>query len=146
MEEIEDPIIIEQVFNTNVENLWEAITVLDKMKQWFFEAIESFEPVVGFETNFVIQIEDRLFPHLWKIIEVEENKKIVYDWSYDGYPGKSIVTFELFEDGADSKIILTATVLEPFPNNILEFKRENGIDGWNYFIRKRLKEFLEEYS
>ncbi len=31
-----------------------------------------------------------------------------------------------------------------FFENIPEFKRESCIEGWTYFIKKRLKEFLEE--
>ena len=46
------------------------------MKLWFFSNKTYFEPVVGFETRFVIQVEDRIFPHLWKLTEVVPNKKI----------------------------------------------------------------------
>lgn len=36
MKKLDDPIIIEQTFNSSLENVWDAISVLDKMKQWFF--------------------------------------------------------------------------------------------------------------
>jgi len=38
--------------------------------------------------------------------------------------------------------VLTCEVVEDFDDNIEEFKRESGIEGWNYFIKNRLKEFL----
>jgi hypothetical protein len=42
-----------------------------------------------------------------------------------------------------TKLRLTAQVLEDFPEDIPEFKRESGVEGWTYFIKKSLKEFLE---
>jgi uncharacterized protein YndB with AHSA1/START domain len=39
--------------------------------------------------------------HLCKVLEVIENKKISYSWTYKDYQGYSVVTFELFEEGKD---------------------------------------------
>ncbi|MDG2194553.1 MAG: SRPBCC domain-containing protein [Polaribacter sp.] len=144
MKKTEKPIVIEQLFDTSVENVWNAITVLDRMQQWFFNNIPSFEPVVGFETQFIIQVEDRIFPHVWKLTEVAPLKKITYDWRYEGYPGNALVTFEIIEKGHQTLVRLTSTVLEDFPDNIPEFKRESGVKGWNYFIKKSLKNYLKE--
>lgn len=137
------PIFVEQVFNTTKENLWSAITILDRMKKWFFDNISSFEAVVGFETQFVIEVEGRVFPHLWKLTDVVPNNKITYDWRYGGYPGSSIVDFEIIEEGKQTKLRLTATVVENYPDAIPEFKRESGVEGWNYFIKNSLKEYIE---
>ncbi len=139
----EKAIIIEQSFDASVERVWDAITNLNEMKQWFFSNIEFFEPVLGFETRFVIQVEDRVFPHLWKLTEVVPFKKITYDWSYEGYAGRSMVTFELFEEGDHTKLSLTSSTVEKYPNHIPEFSRESGVEGWNYFICKSLKAYLD---
>ncbi len=139
MKKTDKPIIVEQTFDRLLKDVWEAITVLDKMKKWFFNNIPSFEPVVGFKTRFVIQVEDRIFPHLWELTEVEPMKKITYDWRYEGYPGSSFVVFELIEEGNQTKLRLTYTVVENFPDNFPEFTRESGIEGWSYFIKKNLK-------
>ncbi len=144
MKKTDDPIVVEQSFDQSIEIVWDAITVLDKMKQWFFDNIPSFERVVGFETRFDIQVEDQIFPHLWKLIAVVPNEIITYDWKYEGYPGSSVVVFELFENGNRTILRLTATVIENFPDNIPAFKRESCIEGWNYFIKKRLKNYLEQ--
>ncbi|MEC3907137.1 SRPBCC domain-containing protein [Tamlana sp. 2201CG12-4] len=143
MENIEQPIIVEQTFNTSIKNVWNAITVLDKMTQWFFPNIPSFEPVVGFKTRFIIQVEDRIFPHLWTLTEVIPMKKISYEWKFEGYTGSGISTFELSHIENQTKLKLTFTVLENFPDNIPEFKRESGVAGWNYFINESLKAYLE---
>lgn len=75
--------------------------------------------------------------------EVEPLKKIAYNWKYDGYQGDSEVVFELFEMENSTKLKLTYRVLESFPEGIPEFERESGVKGWQFFISKSLKEYLE---
>jgi len=139
----DDPIIVEQSFNTSIESVWKAITEVDQMRQWFFENIPSFKPEVGFETQFNIQSQDRNFLHMWKVTEVVPLRLIRYNWKFEGFQGDSYVVFELFKENNLTKLQLTAQVLEDFPEDIPEFKRESGIEGWTYFIKKSLKEFLE---
>ncbi len=138
------PIIIEQKFEASPKEVWEAITNLEKMKQWYFTNIPAFEPRKGFETNFSVQSEERVFPHHWEITEVIPGKKIAYTWTFKGYPGASKVSFELFKLQDGTRLRLTARVLEPFPSDIPEFKRESGVAGWTYFIRERLHSFLKQ--
>jgi len=137
------PIIVEQSFDTSIESVWKAITEVEQMRHWFFENIPSFEPEVGFETQFNVQSQERNFLHMWKVTEVVPLRLIKYGWKFEGYPGDSYVVFELFEENNLTKLRLTAQILEDFPEDIPEFRRESCIEGWTYFIKKRLKEFLE---
>lgn len=139
-----EPIIVEETFNTDVETVWKAITDINRMKKWYFNMIPSFKPEVGFETKFNVESGDRNFIHLWKVTEVIPLKKISYNWKYENIPGDSFVLFELFDQKGQSKLRLTHQVTESFPDGIPEFNRESGVEGWNYFIKKSLKEFLEE--
>ena len=143
MKNTDSPIIIEQTFNVSIEQLWKAITELKEMKQWFFENIEAFEAKEGFETRFIVENENRIFPHLWKITKVEPYKRIVYNWKYEGYVGNSFVTFELSEQDNYSKLTLTHDVTESFPQEISEFQRESCEEGWKWFIKERLKEYFQ---
>ena len=77
-----EPIIVEQLFNRSIEEVWNAITEVEQMKKWFFEQIDAFQPVTGFETQFDVQVEDRNFRHLWRLTEVTPMKKITYSWNY----------------------------------------------------------------
>ena len=140
----EEPIIIEQTFNQSVDIVWKAITDIKQMRQWYFDNIPSFKPEVGFETRFNVQSQNRNFPHIWRVTEVIPNKRIKYDWRYDGYPGDSFVLFELFRVNSLTLLRLTHTVKENFPDDIPEFTRESGIQGWTYFIREKLAEFLQK--
>ncbi len=143
MRKSEQPIIVEQVFGVSIDELWNAITEPEQMRQWFFENIEAFEPKVGFETRFVVKNEDRVFPHLWKITEVVPLRKIAYNWKYEGYTGDSFVTFELVEQGENTKLKLVHTITKDFPSNIPEFTRKSCTSGWEYFIKQRLKNYFK---
>lgn len=143
MQNTDEPIIVEQTFKTSLNNVWEAITDPEEMKIWFFKNIESFKAEIGFETQFEVKVEDRKFTHLWKITEVIPFQKITYNWKYAEYPGDSLVTFELMDEISHVKLRLTHKVLESFPSDIPEFSRESGIEGWDYFIKKNLIEYLE---
>lgn len=145
MRKNDEPIIVEQSFNTSIDTAWKSITEIDQMRQWYFENIPSFKPEVGFETRFNVQNQDRNFLHQWKVTEVVSPKLIAYNWKYENYPGDSLVKFELFEENSSTKLRVTHQVLEDFPDDIPEFKRESGLEGWTFFIKKKLKEFLEKY-
>jgi uncharacterized protein YndB with AHSA1/START domain len=139
-----EPIVVEQVFEASRDAAWRAITELDQMRQWYFEAIPAFKPEVGFETQFNVPCNERDFLHVWKVTDVVPLKMIRYDWRYEGYPGDSFVTFELSEADGATTLKLTHRVRESFPEDIPEFRRESCLEGWTYFIRKSLREFLEK--
>jgi uncharacterized protein YndB with AHSA1/START domain len=144
MRKNDEPVIVEQTFNTSIDTVWKSITEIDQMRQWYFENIPSFKPEVGFETQFNVQSQDRNFPHMWKVTEVVPLKMITYNWKYEGYSGDSFVTFELFKQNNLTKLRLTHQVQECFPEDIPEFSRESGVEGWTFFIKKSLKEYLEK--
>lgn len=142
MKKIDSPIVVNKIFHSPMEIVWEAITELEKMHQWYFENIPSFKPEVGFKTQFNIQSGERNFLHIWEVLEVIPNKLIKYNWKYEAYPGDSNVMFELFDENDYTKLILTVDILEDFPEDIPEFNRESCIGGWEYFIKDRLKNYL----
>ena len=140
----EEPIVVEQQFNRSVSDLWNAITNIDEMRQWYFENIPEFEARVGFCTQFSVEAGDRIFPHVWEVTEAEPQHKLVYNWKYDGYAGDSFVIFELSGDGQSSHLRVTSRIVEDFPDDIPEFNRESGVGGWTYFIKDSLKAYLDE--
>ena len=144
MKESDDPIVVEQKLEAPVETVWNAITEIDLMRQWYFENIPDFKPEIGFETQFNVRSEERDFLHQWKVTEVVPPKKIAYDWRFDKYQGDSSVVFELLREGGATLLRLSVFVRESFPEDIPEFTRESCIAGWEYFIGQRLKDFLEK--
>ncbi|WP_027391758.1 SRPBCC family protein [Aquimarina latercula] len=144
MKVTDEPIIIEEYYNVPENKVWRAITGVKEMKFWFFDAIRSFKPEVGFKTQFLVRVEDRNYTHCWEITEVILNKKITYTWSYVEYPGDAFVTFELYKEDNRTRLKLSLVVTEDFPSNVPEFTRDSCIAGWNYFLGQRLKEYLAE--
>jgi len=142
MKKNDEPIIVEETFNTSIDNVWSAITEVDKMRRWYFKNIPSFKPKVGFETQFNVKSRDRNFLHKWKVTKAATQKMITYNWKYEGYEGDSFVVFELSRKNNLTKLRLTHQIKESFPADIPEFTRRSCVEGWTYFIRKSLKEFL----
>lgn len=138
----EPPVIVEQKFKFPLETLWNAITDVNEMRQWFFNNIPAFKPVVGFITEFDVSVENRLFLHQWEITKVIPLKVIEYNWKYKDYQGDSYVTFELSKLNEYTQLTLKTRVVEDFQDSIPEFTRESCLQGWNYFIKSSLSNYL----
>jgi uncharacterized protein YndB with AHSA1/START domain len=113
------------------------------MKQWYFN-IASFKPEPGFEFEFTAGSPEKSYLHKCKVKEVVVGKKLSYSWGYDGYPGNSVVTFELFEEGNKTRLKLTHEGLETFPNHLADFAKESFAKGWTHIIGVSLKGFVEK--
>ena len=138
------PFIIEKVYNAPVSRVWKAITDKEEMKQWYFPDLDEFKPEVGATFQFYGSKDNKKYLHLCKVTEVIENKKISYTWRYNDFEGSSIVTFELFPEGNQTKLRLTHGGLDTFPSaSNSDFARESFANGWGSFVNSRLKEYLE---
>ncbi|MCS1411666.1 MAG: hypothetical protein M2R45_04867 [Verrucomicrobia subdivision 3 bacterium] len=144
MKKDEEPIVVEQAFSVPAERVWAAITKIEEMRQWYFANIPAFKAEVGFETEFNVNSGGRDFPHLWKVTEVIPQEKITYDFKFGGYAGNAYVSFELFAQGEGATLRVTYRVVEDMAEGIPEFERESGVAGWTYFIKQRLKAYLEK--
>jgi uncharacterized protein YndB with AHSA1/START domain len=137
------PLLIEREFNAPIAKIWDALTKNELLKKWYFQ-LPDFKPVEGFEFQFTAKArEDVEYVHLCRVIEVIPGRKIAYTWRYDGYPGNSIVTFELFPEGNKSKLTLTHTGLDSFASAGPDFSKESFTGGWTFILDKSLKGFLE---
>lgn len=137
-------VIVERVFDADIELVWKAITEKEIMKQWYFE-LDDFKPEVGFQFRFPGQgHKGEQYIHICQITEVVPNKKIQYSWTYENIEGYSLVTFELFDiENRQTKLVLTHSGLESFPQDNPDFASESFNKGWNHIINISLKEFLE---
>ena len=144
MTPLPEPIIVERVLSVSPDTVWQAITEPEQMRQWFFDNIPDFEPRVGFSTWFDVDSGQRIFPHVWIILEAVPGERIVYDWRYDGYDGVSRLTMALAPEGPDrTRFRIVHETLEPFDNTIPEFQSDSCRTGWNYFM-DRLAGYLKQ--
>ena len=139
----QQPFVIERTYNAPIDKVWKAITDKDQMKEWYFD-LSAFKPEVGFEFQFTGGSKEKSYLHLCKITEVIVGKKLSYTWRYEGYEGNSTVTFELFDEGAATRLRLTHEGLESFPKNNADFAKESFAAGWTYITGTSLKEFVEK--
>jgi uncharacterized protein YndB with AHSA1/START domain len=144
MSQKNESVIKEVLLNASVSKVWKAITDKNDMKQWYFDLAE-FKPEVGFEFQFEGKgLKGEKYLHLCRITEIIPDKKISYTWRYDGYPGSSLVTFELFDEDGKTRIKLTHEGLDSFDIDNPDFAKENFAAGWNELIGKNLKDYVEK--
>jgi len=139
--DLAEAVVIERTFNAPVGRVWKALTDVEEMRQWYFN-LKQFKAEVGFEFDFVVEHEGTTYHHLCKVTEVIPQKKLAYTWRYKGHEGDSLVTFELFADGDETRLKLTHQGLETFPKTAA-FARKNFEAGWTAIIDSELKQFLE---
>ncbi len=137
------PFVIEQTYNSPIEKVWSALTDNEKLKQWYFQ-LEDFKPEVGFTFRFSGKDRGITFWHQCVITEVTPPNKLAHTWKYEEYPGESVVTWELFAEGDKTRLKLTHTGLETFPQDNPSFAKESFSKGWTYITGKSLPEFLEK--
>jgi uncharacterized protein YndB with AHSA1/START domain len=135
-----DPIIKEVLLDAPVEKVWNAITDKEDMKKWYFD-IAAFKPEVGFTFTFYGEKDGRKFVHLCTIKEVEINKKLSHTWTYQGVDGETMVHFELYPQGKQTRLRLTHEGLENLPQTE-DFAKDNFEKGWTYIIETSLKNFF----
>ena len=126
--------------NNSVENVWKAITQPEEMKKWYFN-ISNFEAKEGEIYDFIVSITDKEgehdFRHLFKILEVIPNKKLVHTWEYPGYSaGTSILTWELIPENNSTIVILTHNNLEEVTDeNSKYFSEASFRAGWRDILK-----------
>lgn len=137
-----EPFVIERIYNAPINKVWEAITSVEKMREWYFN-IPDFKPEVGFEFEFTAGDKIKQYRHLCRVTRVVAGSTIAYTWKYDEYEGESEVTWELFPEGDGTRLKLTHTGLETFPD-LPSFKRESFAGGWTHITGISLKEHVEK--
>jgi uncharacterized protein YndB with AHSA1/START domain len=134
------PFVIEQIYDNPIEQVWRALTNTASMRAWYFPQLQKFTPVVG--SDFEFTDDGSAYQKAWQVTQVCEGRKLAHSWIYKGYPGRSEVVFELFEEGAQTRLKLTHTGLASFPDDP-HFARYRFESGWQNIIGHKLKDFLE---
>lgn len=123
-------LIVEETYNAPITKIWQALTDKAQMKKWYFDLAE-FKAEVGFEFSFEGQGRTgKKYKHLCKITEVIPYKKLQYSWTYEHIEGYTLVTFELFEEGEQTRLKLTHSGLDSFPSGNPDFALESFQGGW----------------
>ncbi|GAB3899572.1 SRPBCC domain-containing protein [Larkinella knui] len=133
-------LIKEFIYKAPPEKLWQALTQVDQMKEWYFPQLQKFEPVVGYPFQF--EDDHQAYQKEWIVTNVIEGKTLAHSWAYKGYSGRSEVLFDLVEVENGTKLSVTQTGLESFPDHP-HFKRERFEWGWEMLLGHNLRQLLE---
>lgn len=132
------PLIMERVYDVPIEILWRALTNKEALKEWYFAQVEDFEPVVSYSFRFTD--DGATYQKEWRVTQVVAGRQFAHTWAYKRYPGCSEVKFELFPEGSQTKLKITHTGLEKFPDNP-HFARHRFEWGCHH-IGDKLKDYL----
>ena len=135
------PVIIETDFKVEPRKVWEAITVPEKMKAWYFD-VQNFELNVGNEFYFY-EPDGTKYLHACKIIEIVPNRKLVYLWRFPELSkGTSVLTWNIQPQGDGTRLTLTHEGIDSFSDGGENFSITNFEEGWSEILKTSLKEFL----
>jgi uncharacterized protein YndB with AHSA1/START domain len=139
------PLVVEQDYHAPADALWQALTNKDKMREWYFD-LEDFRPEVGFDFRFYGGSDEIRYLHLCRVTEAIPGKRLTYSWQYKGYPGESLVSFELFPQDDITRLTLHHAGIHSFPQDSPDFSRESFTRGWTMLLGTNLKNYLEKKS
>ena len=122
------------IIHSSLEEIWEALTNPEKIKQYFQGAETECAWQVGSPIYFRGIFQGEAYEDKGKIIDIEYGKRLVYDnlssWLKleDKAENYSIIDMELTQEETGISLILTHTGF------IDEQNRIESIDGWRYAL------------
>ncbi|HVW98725.1 MAG TPA: SRPBCC domain-containing protein [Mucilaginibacter sp.] len=134
------PLIKTFVYDAPIGKVWAALTDTAQMKVWYFPQLRKFEPVVGYAFEF--DDPESAYQKEWVVTQIEAGKRFAHSWSYQGYPGSSEVIFDLSSEEEKTKLTVTQTGLESFPDDP-HFARSRFEWGWDTLLGENLKRLVE---
>lgn len=141
-----EPFIIETIYRTTIENVWNALTNSQEMRQWYFD-VPGFRAEPGYEFHFSSSPgEERLYRHDCQVTELKHHKKLAFTWKYSRYKNIiTLVTFELSEEpDGSTRLRLTHEGLEGFPDSDPDFSKNSFEEGWTWIVKSALKDYIEK--
>lgn len=135
------PLVKEFTYNVPATKVWEAITDTAKMKEWYFPQLQKFEPTVGYQFQF--EDSGAQYQKEWIVTKITKDRALAHSWAYKGYRGISEVQFDLCPEEDATRLKVTQTGLESFPDHA-HFKLEMFERGWECLLGSNLKNLLEQ--
>lgn len=138
-----EPIQKKITVNAEVSKVWRALTEPALLEKWLMMTT-TFLPQKGKEFTFKAdptEVWDGIFN--CKVMEVVENKKLVYTWNAGFLNTDTLVTISLKEIGNKTEIILVHSGWENVAAGADESKKAHD-EGWDIRFVQKLKEVIEE--
>lgn len=136
------PIIISQLFDSSIAEVWNALSNKDALKTWYFP-VQNYRFEVGKTFSFYESDHSQNYLHQCEFMRIEPQKIIEHTWTYpDHSKGKSVLKWELFPEDTKTKVLITHSGVENFADAGPEFSRSNFEMGWNAILKTKLRNYL----
>ncbi|MBN9283701.1 MULTISPECIES: SRPBCC domain-containing protein [unclassified Flavobacterium] len=142
-----DFVTVSQTFQCTVEELWNALTQEEQLKEWYFP-VQDFLPEVGHTFTFYESEKSKKYLHRCRFFNIIPYKLLEHTWEHPGHSkGISRLKWELLPLN-DSKTLLTLTHtdLQNFADAGPDFSVENYRMGWEAILNTSLKKHLDKFT
>lgn len=129
------------VFRAPIGMVWDHLTDTTKISQWLMP--NDFQPVAGHD--FVMHCDPALGSGgqiLSRVLEIEAPRRLVYSWVIDTPPLETLVSIDLAEDPAGTRITLEHSGWDGLSEADLPI-RDRHDAGWDHLLGIALKGLLE---
>lgn len=138
-----DTIHIEITYDAPVNKVWEALTLQESVKEWYFD-IPDFNVRKGAVFEFDKSGFNDVFLHRLQILDVVDKSLLRYSWSYPHHSkGTSMVTWELIPRGNITSLRLTHEGLHHHQDGGERFSIDRFDASWQELLGKSLSNYLE---
>lgn len=143
MKTINGTLVIEKTYPAEAEKVWKSLTDPAEMRMWHF-ALPGFKPEVGHQFEFTGGTDEIQYKHFCEVTDAIDGKLLAYTWKYEGIPGDSKVSFELFPEGNSTRVRMTHSGIDSFAKSNPDLHPRNFAEGWKDIMRRMLWEHLEQ--
>ncbi len=133
------PIEKKVVINSPVADVWKALTDPVKIEQWMMMP-NNFKPELNSDFIFNAEMNGNHFDITCKVLEISENKKLVYSWSGPFFEGSSTVSIQLTGKDSRTELVLIHSGFSDKQKDV----QESHSEGWDLRFVAKLKEVVEK--
>jgi uncharacterized protein YndB with AHSA1/START domain len=133
------PIEKKVVINAPVSEVWQALTDPGKIEQWMLMP-NNFKPELDHKFAFKGEMDGNTFDIKCRVLEIDENKKLVYSWSAPFFEGDTTVSIQLRDENGQTELLLTHSGWGEGQEEV----KEKHSTGWDLRFVEKLKETVEK--
>ena len=138
------PVELDIQVEADPQAVWQALTHAEHVAQWLFPEITAFEPRIGFEHEFTVQVEGRDIQHQFTVRQVVPARRLALHWGYPQMNNRDVeITLDLIEEEGRTRVRFTQeSFAAQLEGSAPLFSRQASIAGWTHHL-DALKQHIE---
>lgn len=133
------PIEKKVVINAPLTEVWKALTDSGKIEKWMLMP-NNFKPKLNHDFIFNAEMDGNHFDIKCKVLEISENKKLVYSWSGPFMEQKTTVSIQLSGNDVKTELVLVHSGFTDDQKDV----HDSHSKGWDLRIVEKLKELFKK--